>query len=82
MELQRLAAKQKRYQDIKNFAQHEVQDTLLRSELDKTLQSYKRALADCWSKQTVSAEDALHIDSIERTLDNLHNEARLRARPA
>jgi hypothetical protein len=82
MELQRLAAKQKRYHDIKNFAQHEVQDALLRSELDKTLQSYKRALADCWSKQTVNAEDVLRIDSIERTLDNLHNEARLRARPA
>lgn len=82
MELQRLAAKQKRYQDIKTFAEHEVRDPLVRARLLETLQSYKRALAACWSKQTISAEDALMVDSIERALENFHNEARLLAHPS
>jgi hypothetical protein len=82
MELQRLAAKQKRYQDIKTFAEHEVKDPLVRTHLLEALQSYRRALAQCWNKQTISTEDALAVDSIERTLESLHNDARLLAHPS
>jgi hypothetical protein len=81
MELQRLAAKQKRYQDIKIFAEHEAKDPTLRAGLLKTLQSYKQALADCWGKQSVSSEDEVRINSLERALDTLYNEARLLAHP-
>jgi hypothetical protein len=81
MELQRLAAKQKRYHDIKIFAEHDVKEPLVRTHLLETLQNYKRALAQCWNKQAISAEDALLINSLERTLESLHNEARLLAHP-
>ncbi len=81
MELQRLAAKQKRYHDIKDFAENEVKDPLVRAHLLEALQSYRRALAQCWSKQAVNEEDVREVDSIERTLESLHNDARLLAHP-
>lgn len=81
MQLQRLAAKQKRYHDIKLFAEQEVRDTTVRAHLLETLESYKRALAACWSQQSISPEDQLRINSLERELESLHNEARLLAHP-
>lgn len=79
MELPRLAAKQKRYKDILEFAHNEVQDTSVKPNLLKALANYRTALAKCWDAQKISPEDALAIDSIERELDTLHNQARLRS---
>ena len=78
MELPRLAAKQKRYKDILEFTTNEVQDPALRTALLNTLAQYRLALAECWKRGTVSGEDSTRIDSTERELENLHNDARLR----
>lgn len=78
MELTRLAAKQKRCRDIERYAQTDITDSALKSNMIKTLASYRLALAHCWQKQTVSPEDSAQLDSIERHLDALYNQARLR----
>lgn len=78
MDLPRLAAKQKRYRDILEYTTHEVRDPVLKPSLLQTLAQYRLALAECWSRGSVSAEDAVRIDSIERELEMLHNDARLR----
>jgi len=79
MELPRLAAKQKRYNDILHFAQNEVHDPGVKPNLLKVLGQYKAALAKAWSDQSISAESQKTIDSIERELETLHNQARLRS---
>jgi hypothetical protein len=78
MELPRLASKQKRYRDILHFAQTEVTDPRLQQELLRTLSKYRLTLATCWSKQTFTDQDQSTIASLERTLETIHNEARLR----
>ena len=78
MELSRLASKNKRYRDIALFTQAEVKDSRLKPKLLKTLASYRLALAECWQKQAVTPEDISRIDSIERDLESLCGEARLR----
>lgn len=78
MDLPRLAAKQKRYKDILEFANSEVGDAALKPTLLHTLAQYRLALAECWKRGTVTPEEASRIDSIERELEKLHNDARLR----
>ena len=79
MELPRLAAKQKRYLDILHFTQNEVGDPTVKPYLLKTLRDYKLALAKCWNDGKVSPEDQAQIDSLERELERLHGQARLRS---
>lgn len=78
MDLQRLAAKQKRYKDILRFAEHEVPDPVIKPHLLNALKSYQAALAACWNKQACEPSDITQIASIERELEKLHNDARLR----
>jgi hypothetical protein len=78
MELPRLAAKQKRYRDILRFAEQDLNSSSLKPALLKTLAAYRLALADCWKNQSITPEAAAKIDSIERELDALHNQAHLR----
>jgi len=78
MELPRLAAKQKRYKDILEYTSNEVQDPTVKAALLKTLAQYRLALAEFWKHGAVSGEDAARIDSTERELEKLHNDARLR----
>jgi hypothetical protein len=78
MELSRLASKQKRYRDILLFTEQELGNAALKPQLLKSLASYRLALAECWKKQAVSPEDAAVLDSVERDLESLYNEARLR----
>jgi hypothetical protein len=78
MDLPRLAAKQKRYKDILHFTETEVTDARIKPQLLQALANYRLALAQCWSKQSITAEDLNSLGSIERTLDELHNGARLR----
>jgi hypothetical protein len=79
MELPRLAAKQKRYLDILHFAQNEVHDPGVKPNLLKVLGQYKAALAKAWAESSLSAESQTAINSIERELESLHNQARLRS---
>jgi hypothetical protein len=78
MELPRLAAKQKRYKDILHFTEHEVMDPAIKPKLLRTLASYRLALAQCWSQQAITDADLTALGSIERDLEELHNDARLR----
>lgn len=78
MELSRLASKQKRYRDILLYTEQELSDVHVKPKLLKALASYRLALADCWKKQAVTPEDIAMIDSVERDLESLYNEARLR----
>jgi hypothetical protein len=82
MDLARLAAKQKRWKDISDFAAHDVTDPTVRKALVDTLSRYHSALAECWKKQASTPEDEVRLASLERDLDRLHNEARLTATPA
>jgi hypothetical protein len=78
MDLPRLAAKQKRYKDILKFTNTEVGDAVLKPSLLHTLAQYRLALAECWRRGAVTPEASSQIDSIERELEKLHNDARLR----
>lgn len=78
MELARLAAKQKRYMDILHFTQTEVRDQGVKPNLLRVLAEYKQALTKCWSNGAAAAESAATLESIERQLETLHNQARLR----
>lgn len=78
MELPRLAAKQKRYRDILRYAEQELSDPNLKPALLKTLAAYRLALADCWKKQGADSTLTNQLDSIERELEALHNQAHLR----
>ena len=77
MELSRLAAKQKRYKEILHFTEAEVRDTEIKSRLLATLATYRAALAACWKAQALSAEQTTSLVSLERSLAELHNQARL-----
>jgi hypothetical protein len=81
MNLQRLAAKQKRYLDIRHALESSTVPEAIGTPLRSALEQYKQTLAELWSKQTVSPEDSSRLDSLERSLETLHNEARLLAKP-
>lgn len=78
MELPRLAAKQKRYSDISRFLDAEDVDPLTKPKLAKTLEEYRRALAAAWKNQGTITQDDTVLLSLERQLDALFNDARLR----
>jgi hypothetical protein len=78
MELSRLASRQKRYRDLTLFASTEAMPRELKQSLEKVLARYREALADCWRRQSVTAEDLASIDSLDRELESLSNAARLR----
>lgn len=79
MELPRLAAKQKRYKDVLHYATTERLDPITKPKLLKALKEYQTALTACWKNQGGSASDELKVASLERDLDNLFNDARLRS---
>jgi hypothetical protein len=78
MDPSRLAAKQKRYKDILHFTETEIQDESLRSRLLSTLALYRSTLARYWKTPSSDVELETSIASLERTLAELHNEARLK----
>jgi hypothetical protein len=74
MELPRLAAKQKRLIDLSRYTNEEALDPAVRSKLLLVLDSYRKALAVAWR----TPEQPGDLDSIERELETLFNDARLR----
>jgi hypothetical protein len=78
MEISRLAAKQKRYKDILYFTETEVRDEQLRGRLLSTLALYRTTLARRWETPSSALELDSTLTSLERTLAELHNEARLK----
>lgn len=79
MELPRLAAKQKRYKDLLQYATTERVDPITKPKLLTTLQAYQSALAACWRSQGGTPEEELTVATFERELDELFNTARLRS---
>lgn len=77
MDPKRLAAKQKRYKDLSSFFATELHDPSLLSTAHKLLNDYRLALASVWTNG-VTPETTLKIDSLERDLEALNNEARVR----
>ena len=78
MDLTRLAAKQKRYMDIQQFAINEVATPEVKLQLQKALSAYRTALAKSWvEKDTPNVETERQLADLERELDALHNQARL-----
>ncbi len=78
MELSRLAAKQKRYKDVLQYTMTERIDPLTKPKLLALLKDYQTALAACWRNQGGSSDDETRLASLERVLDDLFNNARLR----
>jgi hypothetical protein len=78
MELPRLAAKQKRYKDVLRYATTERIDPVTKPKLLIALKEYQAALATCWKTQGGTPSDELKVASLERDLENLFNDARLR----
>jgi hypothetical protein len=79
MELSRLAAKQKRYSDISRYANTEVLGPATRPKLLRTLEEYRNALASCWRNRGGTPDDDSRVANIERDLETLFNDARLRS---
>jgi hypothetical protein len=79
MELPRLAAKQKRYKDLLHYATTERIDPVTRPRLLTTLKGYQVALAACWTSKGGTPEDELKVATLERQLEDLFNNARLRS---
>jgi hypothetical protein len=77
MDPSRLSAKQKRYKDILYFTETEIQDEQLRTQLLSTLALYRTTLAGYWKSSAPMAKFETSIESLERTLAELHNQARL-----
>jgi hypothetical protein len=78
MEISRLAAKQKRYKDILHFTKTEVPDEQLRDRLLSALALYRTTLARRWETPSSTVELDSALTSLERTLAELHNQARLK----
>jgi hypothetical protein len=76
MHLSRIAARQKRYKDILDYARNELSSPDLKAQFEQTLSRYQTVLARCWKAQSVSPEDAFEMDSVERDLERLFGEAR------
>ncbi|MCO6432154.1 MAG: hypothetical protein J5J00_14950 [Deltaproteobacteria bacterium] len=73
-----LARKQKRLKDWKTFADTEIQDAGIRKETKSKLLAYAAVLERVWENQSLDAASAEEIDELERVLEQLNEEARLR----
>lgn len=74
----RIAARQKRYRDWLEFTNANLQDADLRSHTLNVLAQYKDGIRRAWEGE--NNEELL--ESLERSLESLNNEARLRVGPA
>lgn len=81
-DLSRLASKHKRAHDWAEFASREIPDLQERARILSLVGKYREALARCADSGSVSPEDARAIADFERQLVELHDHARLQARPA
>jgi hypothetical protein len=79
MSLKRLSARQKRVEQwSKAVANGDVRESLRVTFVD-TLRRYKTHLAKCWESEEVSEEESALIADLERQLETLESESRLRA---
>lgn len=73
-----LAARQKRIKTWQDFNQHETQDPSIRSATEEKLSLLSNALLKVWDSRCLTPEELANIDNLERQLEQLNEEARLR----
>ena len=76
--LARLAAKQKRLKDWRAFAASEIQDAGVLRKTEEMLKQYSTVLAEAWESRELTAEGEARIANLERQLEQLNEEARMR----
>lgn len=77
MKLTDLAAKQKRLLNWAAFAETETSDAGLAQRTLSKVSLLRNALANCWERQQITAEDEIRIESLERELTSLNELARM-----
>ena len=78
MQISYIAAKQKRILDWAEFVQHGgVPDPALRRETEAKISEFKKIIAGCWIAGVVSPADEAKILDLERSLEQLNEEARI-----
>jgi len=81
MDLTRIAAKQKRAKDWLDFAENELRDPALKPIFVEKIGQFKQLLLDIWTNPETLAEKSLLLADLERQLEELHLESRLRLVP-
>ncbi len=76
--MKQLAEKQKRLKDWKYWLEHETEDPAIKVQTSQTLQNYSELLFNCWEKGQISIDDSRKLEDLERRLEQLNEEARLR----
>lgn len=78
MNLDRLAACQKRILAWQDFLEtHEISNSVRLKTLD-TIKEYRNLLVRCWEQNRITDEDVNHLNDLERRLEGLNEDARLR----
>ncbi len=78
MELSALARYQKRIIDWSTFLEAGVPDAALKNQIVSRLSELKKLVAQCWSEGSVSTQAQASLCDLERQLEALNEEARLR----
>lgn len=79
MEISRLASKNKRIQDWRRFLSEETSvSARVRAETESLLSELAEVLSGCWAAKKVSDEDEQQISDLERKLEELNDQGRLK----
>lgn len=81
MNLSSLARREKRLKDWSEFLATEVHDEELCRRTSLALQQYRNLLTKCWENGEVGEEDETQLQSAERELEELNEEARMTVVP-
>lgn len=73
-----LAAKQKRLKTWREYAENETQDQAIKSRTLTLLGTFSDELNNIWESKKLSPEERFKLESLERDLEQLNEEARLR----
>lgn len=79
MEISRLASKNKRIQDWRRFLSEETSiNARVRAETEALLLELAEVLSVCWAAKSVSDKDEQQISDLERKLEELNDQGRLK----
>ena len=79
MELSELSRNQTRLQFLQSLLDNnEVTDEETRLKLVDTMKTYRNLIARCWETQTISEEDKTELANLDRKLEALHEDSRVR----
>ena len=73
-----LSAKQKRLITWENFVEHEIQDEDMKEQTGKLIGAFSAALLKIWENNAYSDQDKMNLEDLERKLEQLNEESRLR----